>query len=560
MNEIKQQIIGQLTGLIHNTFGVDLAPIELVYPVFAGQGDLSFPCFGLAKSLGKSPVEIAQSLMTNWVAIDNVAEVKAEGPYLNFYLQTEKLAQWLYTNFDQSVQNVGQGAKVMIEFANGNTHKEFHIGHLRNVAYGAAVAGLLTEVGYEVIPVSYVNDFGIHTAKTIWQLKTKPLNDDAGVNRGFLLGQAYTEAVARMGDDPVAKEEVGQIMTEIESRSGAAYKLWQTTREWSIDYFKSIYSILKIDFSHFYFESELIDQGKAYVSELLAKGILIESQGAVIADLSADDLGVLVILRQDGTALYPVADLALAINKFASADLSQSIIVVDKRQGLYFKQLFTLLKKLGYDAPMIHLPYDVVTLPSGMMSSRLGNVVLFNDLYQQCKNNLIAETKARHNDWSVDKINDVAEKITVATLKFEMIKVSAEKIITFNINEALRFEGYTAAYLQYTGARINSLLAKAGQWTMPLQLSYTEQAEKNLILVLAKYAEIVSQAAKIYEPSLLTQYLFDLAQTFNDFYQSCHIISAEEDIRNNRLRLADQAKQTLSAGLAILGIEIIQEM
>ncbi len=560
MEEIKKKIVLQLVQIINSNFGLNLADLELVYPVFAGQGDLSLPCFGLAKSVGKAPVEIAQILAGHWVEMSGVTEVKAEGPYLNFYLQTGQLAFGLFNSFEQSVIDSGQGKKIMIEFANVNTHKEFHIGHLRNVVYGSAVVNLLSSVGYEVIPVSYVNDFGIHVAKTIWQLNNKAIPESAGVNRGYLLGKAYVEGVARMGDDSVAKEEVGQIMTEIENRSGSNYKLWQETREWSIDYFKNIYQQLNIHFSQYYYESDLIDQGKVYVKELLAKGVLVESQGAVIADLSAEDLGVLVILRQDGTALYPVADLALAMEKFNLADLSESLYVVDKRQSLYFKQLFALLKKLGYQAPMIHLPYDFVTLPSGMMSSRSGNTILFNDLYLQCKNNLLAETKARHEDWSPEKIDEVAEKITIATLKFEMIKVSAEKIITFNIDEALRFEGYTAAYLLYTGARINSLLMKAGEWSVLENLIYNEQAEKSLVVALAKYPEVIAQATKECEPSILTQYLFDLAQLFNDFYHNCPILNADDSIKASRLALASHTKQVLSKGLAVLGIEIIEEM
>lgn len=561
MNEIKKIIISQLAKIVKDKLGVESSEIELSYPVFAKQGDLALACFALAKSAGKSPVEIAQMIVEAWNAIDEVSEVKAEGPYVNFYLNTSKLAPQLFANFAESLANSGHGDKVMIEFANVNTHKEFHIGHLRNVAFGQAVTGLLGTVGYEVLPVSYVNDFGIHTAKTIWQLAKAPIAESAGINRGYLLGQAYVASVAAMGESEEAKQEVSAIMTEIESRSGENYKLWQETREWSIEYFQSIYDKLKIKFNHYYYESDLIDRGRELAKELLAKGILQESQGAVIADLSAEDLGVLVILRQDGTALYPVADLALAMEKFASAQLAKSLYVVDKRQSLYFKQLFAVLKKMGYEAPMIHLPYDFVTLPSGMMSSRSGNTVLFNDVYAECKNSFLAETKTRHEDWSDEKIDEVAEKLTMATLKFEMIKVSAEKIITFNIKEALRFEGYTAAYLQYSCARINSVLAKAGEWIISTEaMHFTETAEKNLVVALAKYPEVIAEAASKYEPSILTQYLFDVAQLFNDFYQTCPILSAAEEVKNSRLALAGHAQRVLTVGLATIGIEVIAEM
>jgi arginyl-tRNA synthetase len=568
MQEIKKLISDQLVQIIKDKFGLELAEnclpaagVELSYPVFASQGDLTWPVFGLAKKMAKSPVELATLVASAWTSLPIVAEVKAEGPYVNFYLSSNRLALDLFADFDRSIENIGQGKKIMIEFANVNTHKEFHIGHLRNVAFGQAVSGMLSGIGYQALPVSYVNDFGIHTAKTIWQLVKEPITDKSSVNRGYILGQAYVAAVAAIGDDEQAKKEVSAIMTEIEARQGESYQIWQETRQWSIDYFQSIYELLKIKFTNYYYESDLIDRGRKLVQDLLAKGILTESQGAVIADLADEDLGVLVILRQDGTALYPVADLALAMEKFASANLDKSLYVVDKRQALYFKQLFAVLKRIGYEAPMLHLAYDFVTLPSGMMSSRSGNTVLFSDLYQECYKSLELETRARHADWSAEKISQVASQLSVATLKFEMIKVSADKIITFDIKEALRFEGYTAAYLQYSSARINSVLAKAGEWLIATEeLTFTESAEKSLLMGLAKYPELLAEAASKYEPAILAQYLFEVAQLFNDFYQNCPILSAESKLKQSRLALIGHTQRVLSAGLAVLGIEVVSEM
>jgi arginyl-tRNA synthetase len=555
MKEIKKLITSQLSQIIKEKLALEVSNLELIYPVFAKQGDLALACFAVAKLAAKSPVEIAQVIAESWQAMAGVSSVKADGPYVNFII--EPLA--LLKKVEAVAADEGRDDEIMIEFANVNTHKEFHIGHLRNVAYGQAVTGLLNAVGYKAVPVSYVNDFGIHVAKTIWQLKSQPIEGASTVDRGYQLGQAYVKAVARLNEDESLKLQVGQIMTEIEERHGENYALWQETRQWSIDYFKAIYHELGLAFADEYYESELIDKGKQLVEELLAKGILVKSRGAVIADLEAEDLGVLVLVREDGTALYPVADLALAMTKFADRKLAQSLYVVDKRQSLYFKQLFAVLKKMGYEAPMIHLPYDFVTLPSGMMSSRAGNTVLFTDLYEECKRSLELETRARHADWSEDKIAEVVAKLAVSTLKFEMIKVSAEKIITFDVKEALRFEGYTAAYLQYSIARMNSLLAKAGE--VSAEPSLEELAERVLVVALAKYAETVSEAAAKHEPAILAQYLFEVAQRFNDFYQTCPILNLEsESLKAGRLALVKQTRAVLTAGLAIFGIEVVSEM
>ncbi len=571
MQEIKKLISDQLVQIIKDKFGLELAEnclpaagVELSYPVFASQGDLTWPVFGLAKKMAKSPVELATLVASAWTSLPIVAEVKAEGPYVNFYLSSNRLALDLFADFDRSIENIGQGKKIMIEFANVNTHKEFHIGHLRNVAFGSAVTGLLNAVGYKAIPVSYVNDFGIHVAKTIWQLKNSPISENTIENKGYLLGQAYVSSVSAIGDSLVAKKEVSEIMTDIENRKGDNYKIWKNTREWSIDYFKLLYDKLKINFNNYYYESDLIDEGRELVKKLYDMDVLKSSQGAIIADLSEEDLGVLVILRKDGTALYPVADLALVNEKFSDAEITKSIYIVDKRQSLYFKQLFALIKRLGYSQKMVHLPYDFVTLPSGMMSSRSGNTIVFNDLYNQCKNSFFEETKSRHEDWlpnNLSRIDNIAEKLTIATMKFEMIKVGAEKIITFNIKDALRFEGYTAAYLQYSIARINSLLGKSGDWKIStISLIFNEEAENNLLVALAKYSEVINDAADKYEPSIVTQYLFDVAQLFNDFYQVCPILSASEEIKASRLALAGHAQRVLTEGLAILGIEVVSEM
>lgn len=560
--------------VFHLSFNADMANLNFSYPPNAEMGDLSLACFELAKKERKNPAELAQKLAQDLVNDKELkkyfSEIKALGPYLNFFISPEYAAQMIISEIKKAgtsygSNNSGDNKKVMIEYSNGNTHKEYHVGHLRNISYGDAINRLLAVNGFESIPVSYINDFGIHTAKTIWNWRRHPEYASQPESKGYLLGKCYAAASQELEAHPEYKEEVGKIMSEIESRQGENYKLWQETRQWSIDYFASIYKELGISFQETFYENEVIDAGLQLVKELLAKKILKKSEGAIIADLEEYGLGVLPIIRSDGTALYPVADLALASEKFKKYDLFESIYVVDIRQSLYFKQLFKLIELLGYKQPLVHLPYDFVTLPGGMMASRSGNVVTYKDLKDKLTEKLEAETKKRHDDWSGTKIRTVAEMLGVATMKFEMLKVSAEKIITFNIEEAAKFDGYTACYIQYGYARLKSIIRKQGFNFSSLFTSVDlkqlkEKKEKNLLLKAARYPEIIASAAKEYNPSELTKYLFELTQMVNDYYHEVNILKAASNIKRARLALIKAVGQVIKNGLGVLGIEVLEEM
>lgn len=542
------------------------------YPPSPDLGDLSLACFDLAKSQKKNPVELAKELAADFNANSALKayflEVKAVGPYLNFFVSPSFLADSVIKEVksgqDQYGQNQnGVGQKVMIEYSNGNTHKEYHVGHLRNISYGDSIGSLLRVNGYDVVPVSYVNDFGIHVAKTIWNWFQDKTYEERPEPKGYLLGRCYAKASQALENNPAGKTEVSVIMKEIESRQGKNYKLWEETRQWSIAYFDSIYKELGIKFAHIFYESEVIDAGLKLADKLFKDGILVRSEGAIIANLEKYDLGVLPIIRSDGTALYPVGDLALASEKFDKYSLDKSIYVVDVRQSLYFKQLFKILSLVGYKQSMIHLPYDFVTLPDGMMSSRTGNVVTYQELKDKIFEKLVAETTERHSHWSVSHIDRVALDLTISTIKFEMLKVSADKIITFNINESLRFDGYTACYLQYGYARLKSIIRK-GRFILffgrPDLSRLQENKEKELLLKLARYPEVLRLAAAKYNPSELTKYLFELAQLSNDYYHGINILKAEAGVKKARLALIIAVTQVLKNGFNVLGLKVLEEM
>jgi len=545
---------------------------DLVYPPNAEFGDFSLPMFNLAKAMKKTPAEAGEFLAEEIKNGNMDISAKAAGPYLNFIISREKLAKSIISEIfkidkEYGRNKTGKKKRVMVEYSNANTHKEYHVGHLRNICYGDAVNKILVANGYNSIPVSYINDFGIHVAKTIWAYNKFYKNKKLPENKGYFLGKVYTMATQELEKDPMIRKVVSSCMKKIESKKGAEFKLWQRTRKWSINSFAKIYRELGIKFFHIYYESEFIEKGIEMVAKLYNKNFLTRSDGAIIANLEKYGLGVLLFLRSDCTALYPVADLPLAIEKFKHYRLVKSIYIVDIRQNLYFKQLFKILELLGYNKEMVHIGFDFVKLPEGMMSSRTGNVITYEDLREQIFKKAYQETKKRHHNWKNKEIEAVANKLTNGAIKFEMIKVSANQIITFDINQSLRFDGYTAAYLQYTNARIQSIIKKskvnppAGRQKLKIDFSnLIEKKEEELVMMSAKYPEIISKAGVNYDPSEIAKFLFELAREFNDYYQSTPVLKAEPEVRTARLALIGAVSRVIINGLDLLGIEVMKEM
>jgi arginyl-tRNA synthetase len=587
--KIKENIAANLSKILNK----EITAGDLVLPPNQELGDLGWPIFPLAKELGKNPAELAREIAEKYPA-DEIIKAQAAGAYLNFILDKKYLVENVLAEIAEQKEEYGktdplqlplakgESAKIVLEFSNGNTHKELHIGHLRNICYGDAIVKILNASGMETIPVSYINDFGIHVAKTLWDLSAYAKENLAGKNiedlpeaeRGYLLGKIYVDASGKEKADPALTEQIGGWKQKIENRSGEEYALWQKTRLWSIAHFAAVYKDLKIEFQDTLYESELVDEGKKIVAELLIKGILKESEGAIIADLRDFGLEVLVIVRSNGTATYSVADLALARAKHERYAPDKSIVVVDVRQELYFKQLFKILELSGFTEKFLHLGYDFVKLPTGMMSSRTGNVITYQDLKEEILAKCVAETKKRHEDWAEEKIKTNAMKIGLGAMKFEMLKVGARSIITFDIEKSLALEGFTSAYIQYAFARIQSILRKSPLFSENLPPArggikgggridfkkLSDPKEIELIKKLALYPEIIETAAKNYDPSEIAKYIYELAQLLNDYYHAVPVLQAEEEIKNARLALLSSVAQVIKNGLELLGIETVEEM
>ncbi len=563
---MKEVIKNQIFSLLQD-IGIEM-DIELSSPPKPEMGDFAFPVFALAKSQGKNPGELAKEIAEKIQGIGFVEKVQAFGPYVNFFLNTGELAKLILTEVDTKQENfgvnaIGEGKSVMIEYPSNNTHKEFHIGHLRNVCIGNTLVNLYRKSGYTVIPVNYLNDFGSHVAKCLWGVITLYDGIIPEGNRQKWLGNVYAEASATVKDNDEYKKEVSVIQQRLEAGDLGITKLFQETRAWSIEKFNELFAELGVVHETTFYESDIKASGQKIVDELLQKGIAkVGEGGAIIIDLTKEKLDIALLRKSDGTGLYLTSDIPLAKEKFEKYDVDESIVITGIEQNFYFKQLYKILELLGFKKKFTHIGYGLVTKPEGKMSSRLGNVVLYEDLRDEILDRMYLESQERHPDWDQDLLIDTVKKLSQASLKFTLQKHEAAKNIVFDLKDATSFEGFTGPYILYVVARINSLLRKAGEKNEKINFVLLKQPEeKNLLLLMAEYEEVIAKALENYNPSVIAKYSFDLAQAFNEFYNKHDILKAEEtELVRARLQLCEAVKTVLTNSLSLLTIQTVEEM
>ena len=450
----------------------------------------------------------------------------------------------------------------MIEYSQPNTHKEFHIGHLRNVCIGSSIVNFYQTLGYKVIAANYINDTGAHVSKCLWAYQKFHAHESLPENKGKFLGKIYVEANRKIEENPEYLKEVSEVAKKLESGEKKITARWKKTKKWSMEEFYAIYKRLDVHFDEYFFDSDLTDEGKKIVDELLKKGIAKKSEGAIIVDLNEYNLHVSLILKSDGTALYATKDLALAIKKFKKFKLDKSFYVVDVRQSLNFEQLFKTLELYGFTMEMKHIPYETVSRPEGTMSSRKGNVILFEDFENEMYGKVAQETKKHHPDWSEKKVSRISYNIAYAAMKYTILVHGNNTPVVFDMKKALELNGKTGPYLQYMYARISSILRKSNisvsSQVKIEQLTLPE--EKTLVFHLSKFPNIIEKSALRFDPSILAGYLYELAQLFSMFYEKIPVLKAEKNIMKERLCLLRVVKVTLAKGFSLLGIEPLEQM
>ncbi|MCK4589034.1 MAG: arginine--tRNA ligase [Nanoarchaeota archaeon] len=527
-------------------------------------GDYAFPCF----KLGGHPVDEATKLIEKIKKKSKVIEkIEQKGPYVNFFINKQILAEIIIKQVYKEKKCYGAGKnkkeKIMVEFSQPNPLKDFHVGHLRNTALGNSLVKILEFNGYHVIPVNLYNDTGAHVTKSLWGYLKYFKNKEPPGKEGAWLGKVYVKSIKKLKEQDHG-EELAVISQKIEAQDPETIKLWKKLRNWSIDYFKEIYQELDIHFDVDFYDSDLIEPGKEMVQELLRKKIAKESEGAIIVDLSEYNLDIALVLRADGTALYITKDLALAKSRFEKYYLDRLIYVVGAEQKLHFKQLFKIIELYGLKQAQkcFHLSYGLVELPSGKMSSRLGNVVLYGELAEKLKKQITKEVVKRHKKWPRYKQQKSINNIFSAAIKFSMLLQENNKPVVFDLEKTMDFEGETGPYVQYAHARACSILRKAKQRLDPRvdYETFNLAEEIKVIKLLGKFPDLVVKAGENYKPYLIARYLIDLSQAFNEFYHKCPVISEMKHIMRARLLMVECTRQVLENGLALLGIKAPEEM
>lgn len=566
-----------LSPAIEKTFNCTF-PVSKVYELFGATpnkeaGDLAFPMFLVAKEAKSNPAQAAKTLDEALGSLpDFIIAKKPVGPYLNFFLDFNKIAKKLIPEIlsgETFKQKLTENTpKTMIEYSQPNTHKEMHVGHMRNLCLGDALIRLHRYSGFDIVASTFPGDVGTHVAKCLWYLKYHYKGEVPTTRKGAWLGSMYSTAHNKLEEErgtPTEadnREKLTMILKQLEQKSGEFYDLWKETREWSIELMNEVYKWADVKFDVWYWESEVDSDSVKLAREWHKKGLFVEDQGAIGVNLEDYKLGFCMLLKTDGNGLYATKDIELARKKFQDYHIEKNIYVVDKRQEHHFKQVFKVLELMGFEnaKKCFHLQYDFVELPDGAMSSRKGNIIPLQALIENMVKMIKEQYLARYtNEWPAEEIEKTAQIVAKGAIKYGMTRIDPSKKIVFDMAEWLKLDGESGPYIQYAYARINSMLNKLGKPTTT-ELNYETPQEKDLVAELMKFHHVVQQATEQYKPSVLTAYLYDLSRAYNSFYAECPVGSAAEPVRSSRLQLSHSTATILKKGLSLLGIESPERM
>jgi len=538
--------------------------------------------------------EIAEQVKAEIGSMPGISRIEAVKGYLNLYFTASEYARRVLDEVLASRADFGRGApkneRVMVEYAQPNTHHSFHIGHARNAILGEVLARIVEFAGFDTIRASYPGDEGLSVVTVLWAYeKFYKGQEPEGVHeRGQWLLKIYAEATSLL--EPKANEtpeekarreaydtERREMYRRLDAGDLYLHELWYKTREWSLEELRDVLRILDIKMDVWFFESEADEPAKQITEELVQRGIADDERpqgGPVIVKID-EKLGLTkekyrtnILLRSDGTTLYLAKDLALAKIKFEQYQVDRSIYVVDVRQSLHLQQAFAILKLWGFRQAdkCYHLVYGFVSLPEGAMSARRGRVVLFKEVYDEAVKRVLALESERTGNIPESERGKIAEQIGLGALVYSMLSVDNNKDIVFDINEALSFDGRTGPYIQNAHVRANSILKKANVQTFegfnvaPFDYELTKH-EIELIEQISRFPNAVQQAANEYRPLVMAAYAYDLANAFHSFYHAVPVLQSEDkDVRNARLQLVAAAKQTIANALRLLDIKAPEVM
>ncbi|MDG4653038.1 arginine--tRNA ligase [Chryseobacterium arthrosphaerae] len=584
---IKDIIEQKLSEVILNVYQLKDIKLEVQENKTEFEGDFTIVTFPLVKQLKKNPesigVELGEALTEQTELFESFNVVKG---FLNVKVKNQLFVDNFRSVSKEFSTIEKKNATVMVEYSSPNTNKPLHLGHIRNNLLGFSVAQILKEAGYDVIKTQIINDRGIHICKSMlaWEKfgngetpETTNTKGDKFVGNYYvefdknykkeiadLVGQGIGEEQAKK-DAPMMKE-AQKMLVDWENGDETVRNLWNEMNSWVYKGFNETYKRLGVDFDQVQYESNTYILGKDLIQEGLDKGVLYQKEdGSVWCDLTDEGLDQKLLLRSDGTSVYMTQDLGTAVERFKQNNIQKLIYTVGNEQDYHFQVLFKILKKLGYQwaDQLYHLSYGMVELPEGKMKSREGTVVDADDLMQEMYET--AKSKAQE----LGKLETLSEEdkeasyetVGLGALKYFMLKVDPKKKMLFNPAESIDFNGNTGPFIQYTYARIQSLLSKAGTLQTETADIELNQSEKELIMQLANFKTVVAKSAETLSPALVANYVYDLVKAYNSFYQNNPILNQEdENIKHFRLNISDLTAKTIRKSLELLGIGTVNRM
>jgi arginyl-tRNA synthetase len=570
-DKFTKEAIGQVFKLLRPFISKnDLVNLAIDYPPELKFGDFTLPCFALAKSFKKAPEVISLELKEKIKPAGLIKKIKNVGPYLNFFVDRKEKAKLILNQIIKEKKlygqvKIGQGKKIMIEYVSPNTNKPLHLGHIRNALLGVSLVNLLETTGYKVIRTCLINDRGNQISQSIAAYEVYGQGKLPDKKGDHFVGDFYVRYHQEVKENPVLAKRAKEILLRWEKGDKKVIKLWQKMNRWFYQGFKKTLKNLGISFDKFYYESQVYLKGKKVVYDNLKKGIFKKQDGAIIAPLGDYHLPNKVLIKSDGTAVYTTADIYLAIRKFKDYKLAKSIYLVGSEQGLLFRQLFAILTIIGFKKveKMRHLSYGLVSLPEGKMKSRQGTVVEADNLLAELERLSKEEIVKRYPAISEKEKKNRSQKIARAALRFFILEFNPKSEVCFEPKKSLSFTGRTGPYLLYTYARLKAILRKTKKENKAKKVDFSvleNPTEQMLVDLLSRFPAVITEAVSVYDPSILAKYLYGLADQSNSFYHDLPVLQAEEKLRLARLKMIEAVSIVLKEGLAILGIETVEEM
>ena len=530
-------------------------------------GDFAFPCFRLAKTMRKAPQMIASDIQAAIGEVDFLERIEVQGAYLNFFVKKTVYVKSMVQSAladDYGSSDMGEGQTICIDYSSPNVAKNFHVGHLRTTIIGNSLYKIFSKLGYKVIRINHLGDWGTQFGKLIVAYKAWG-NEDAVKNDGVAeLMKLYVKFHDEAEKNPELNDEARAWFAKMEQGDEEALKIWQWFKDISLIEYKRTYELLGMDFDYYLGESFYRDKTDDVVNRLKEKKLLTESDGAQIVDLEAYDMAPCLILKNDGSSIYATRDLAAIFYRKETYSFSKCIYVTGQEQKLHFAQVFKVVELLGNEwakDQLVHIPYGLVSLEGAKLSTRSGNIIYAEDILLEAVSK-IREIIEEKNPDIPDK-EETAKKIGVGAVLFNDLYNQRIKDVSFKWEKLLNFDGETGPYVQYTYARCASILRKLDDFTPSDDIDYdvlTTPEAIELLKEISRFPKVVLDASEKYEPSVVARFAVDVAQAFNKFYNASRINVEETNIRNARVTLVHLTKKTIKDALELLGIECAEQM